>query len=185
MKLSAREISLGWATTAVVLLGVTYWLGAPKLAEWKALLARQADLEREVVLAERLLGQKQNFVDRLAVVREKLPQYTEDKKVMAELLRKLDQPARDSGLELLRRVPMEEEAVHGNLYEVSIRCDWQGELDPLVRFLYEIQLQGANMDISKLNVSPSDSEPDKLKGSFTIDCAYTREGTNNVVPTGP
>ena len=80
-------------------------------------------------------------------------------------------------LTLTRRNPGAERQA-GDLYETAISCDWEGDLEALVNFLYAQQAQGAVSDVRQLSVQPvggRDVPAGHLKGNFTIDYAYRRE----------
>jgi Tfp pilus assembly protein PilO len=170
-----RELVLGWITLVAVILGVTYWVGIPKYRAWKESVAEMETLETRMQHARHLLKRRGQIDKELDAFKEDMPRYPADKQVTAEMLSNLERTARQHGLILLRRDPDKERKLD-DLYEVSIRCSWEGNLEALVRFLYAIQSQGAMMDIRQLTVLPVQKQPGRLKGGFTVDYAYSREG---------
>jgi hypothetical protein len=173
MNISTREMGLAWMTTVVLVLAGTYWFGLPRVTMWKdAVKAREA-LGWKMKEVEHLLGDQTNVNQRLEALRKELPQHPQGKDVTAELLMTLEHTAQEHGLILLRREPEKEKSVD-DLYEVAINCSWEGSLDALVHFLYALQIQGAILDTRQLTVTPGQGGPDRLKGNFTVDCAYTR-----------
>lgn len=174
MKISTRELVLGWVTAVTVLLGVTYWIGEPKAQEWKTTIKARDGLELRKKEAQHLIGGREDINSRFDALREKLPKHPAGKDVTAELLITIERTAQQHGLVLLRREPEQERSV-GDLYEVAINCTWEGELDALAHFLYALQVQGAILDIRQLSATPGPSGPGRLKGNFTVDCAYSRE----------
>lgn len=174
MKFSTRELVLGWVTGVTVLLGVTYWLGQPKAQEWKNAIKARDGLAMRKKEAEHLIGGREDINRRFDAMREQLPKHPAGKDVTAELLITLERTAQQHGLSLLRREPEQERSV-GDLYEVAINCTWEGELEALTRFLYALQVQGAILDIRQLSATPGPGGPGRLKGNFTVDCAYSRE----------
>ena len=177
MRVSNRELILGWLTLAVVLAAGTYWFVAPKFKEWKESTAKMEDISRQIQLTHHRIAQRPTWEAKLGDLRGQLPAHDMNKEVTAELLKNLEQTAREHGLSLLRREPEAEESLGDGLYEVAIHCTWEGELSALVHFLYAIQLQGVILDIRQLTVSPTKGAGEQLKGSFTVDCAYTRRDT--------
>lgn len=173
MKLNPRETFLAWLTGVVVVLGVTYWLLQP---QWQALkdTDRTADaLKARKREADALLERRPEIDKRLNDIRSQLPSHPPGKDVTAEFLRILERLAQQNGLVLLRR-EAEPERHTGDIHEVSINCNWEGTLDALVRFLYALQSQGAMLDVRQLTVSPIPGVGQRLKGTFTVDFAYTR-----------
>jgi hypothetical protein len=54
-------------------------------------------------------------------------------------------------------------------------------LDAIVKFLYDLQSQGAMMDVRKLMMKPHGVAPQGgylMKGRFSLTCAYTKEGVS-------
>ena len=173
MKISTRELGLAWATAMVLILAGTYWFGQPKAKAWKEAAKERQDLQGRMKEIDHLLSDQTNINQRLDALRKQLPSHPQGKDVTAELLMTLEKTAQQHGLVLLRREPEKEKSV-GDLYEVAINCTWESSLDALVHFLYALQIQGAILDIRQLTVTPGQGGPDRLKGNFTVDCAYTR-----------
>ena len=173
MKISGREATLGWVTIVALVLGGTWWFGQPKLQEWKEFATTRATLERRARSAQKLLDEQSDVEQRLAALRQKLPVYPAGRNMAAELLRILDNTARDN-IDLLRRDTQAETSA-GELFEVAITCTWAGDLEALVRFLYALQEQNVILTIRQLAVNPSPGQPGRLGGTFTLDCAYSRE----------
>ncbi|MBP7828950.1 MAG: type 4a pilus biogenesis protein PilO [Kiritimatiellae bacterium] len=174
MKINRREAVLAWCTLVFVVLGGTWWLGQPALQEWRDFSRDSEALQRRKRIAARLMEEQPQIEVRLTELRKKLPLYPANRDVTAEMLRILERTARDTSLGLTRRDPQAEKST-GELFELAIVCQWEAELEALARFLYALQQQDAILDIRKLTVNPVPGQPGRLKGSFTLDCAYSRE----------
>ena len=173
MKMSSRELILGWSTLAILLIGGTLWLGAPLFGEWRSFQREQKELRKRISGTNRLLKQQDGIHTRLEELQTNMPSYPVSSDVTSQLLKTLQKAADQHGLILLRQEPESETQV-GELYEMSIGCNWEGSLPALIRFLYELQAQGAMVDVRQLTVNPSRSGTDKLKGLCKIDYAYSR-----------
>lgn len=171
MKLSPREMVLAWATGTVALLGITFILCAPRLKDWKTLQGKQVEVSRKVEVTQHLLAQGPKWDTRLAEIRKKLPVYAPEKDVTADLLIKIEKIAAAHGLNLASR-DVEKETPKGDMYELAATCKWEGKLESLVRFLFDLQREDAILDVSQLSVSPSEKKG--LRGSFTVYCCYSR-----------
>jgi Tfp pilus assembly protein PilO len=167
---------LVWITGTVALLGLTFILCAPRLKEWKSLQDKQAEAARKVEVTQHLVSQAPRWDARLAEIRKKLPTYAPDKDVTADLLIKIEQIATTHGLILASR-DVEKETVKGDMYELAANCKWEGKLEALVRFLFDLQKEDAILDVSQLSVSPSEKKG--LRGSFTVYCSYSRNVPEN------
>ena len=175
MNMSSREMVLAWLTLVAILLGGSFWLGEPMFKEWKDQRAARSSLNDRQRLAERLLEQKSDIQARWETLRSTMPSYTTAPgvPVTSQLLKKLQQTAQKQSLNLTRVEPDEEVSV-GDLYEVSIGCGWEGNLDALVKFLYEVQAESGMVDVRQITVTPARGDGGMLKGNMTVDYAYTR-----------
>jgi Tfp pilus assembly protein PilO len=184
MKLNTREIGLAWVTAITVILGGTYWFAQPKVQEWKDIDKAMQTLQLKKKESEHLLGGRDDVNRRLDEIRGQLPAHPVGKDVTAELLRMLERTAQQNGVSLLRR-EAERERSAGDIYEVAINCNWEGDLDAVVRFLYALQSQGAILDVRQLTMSPIPGGRVRLKGNCTVDFAYTRSaaGVDSVQTT--
>lgn len=173
MKPSSREVILGGITGIVILIGLSYWFGKPKIEIWKEMIANQKVLKQRIELSERLINQRDQWDKRLDVLRIKLSRHPLDKDVTTDYLKILERVAKDNKLSLIKRRPQKEKH-HGNLYELAIDCTWEGDLDALVRFLYALEQENVTMDTEKLTVTLVKGGKKRLKGTFSLMCVYTR-----------
>jgi len=98
-----------------------------------------------------------------------------DKDVTADSLKEVQRLATMSQLNLRSLEPDKERQVGDlSLYELSITCNWQGSLESLVTFMAHLQARGAVMDVRSINVAPIPKQQGQLKGSFTVDTAFSR-----------
>lgn len=173
LSLSQREARLAVIALAAVLVAVTWLLGEPRYEEWKQSSAEVDLLKRRQATAQRMLDRTDDLNERLRSLRDQLPSHPPEADVTSQLLRNLQQFADEHDLLLLRREPEPEREI-GDLYELAITCTWEGELNALVRFLYALQSQGAIVDVRQLTITPVDGAPNRLRGTLTVDYAYSR-----------
>jgi hypothetical protein len=175
MKLSRRELVLAFVTGSLVLLGASYLLGAPAISRWRAAADQRRRLGDERKVAQRLIAQRGEWEARYQEQRAGIPKHGPSDPVSAVLLKRIEQLATESGLTLTRVQPDKEKSI-GDLYELAIDCAWEGALEPVVRFLYAVQKQGAILDVRQLTMSPGQGAAGRLKGNFTVYFAFSREG---------
>jgi Tfp pilus assembly protein PilO len=178
MKASQREILLGLITLTALLFGLTYWLAGSTIAEQRRIKEDKVRLLRQIELHKRILTEKDGWISRLEELQSQLPVYDDKTAITAELLKLIKRMADEHGLDLVRTQPYREEQ-KGALYELGVSCNWEGKLDALVRFLYELQSQGVRFDVLQLNAQPDAQRDRILKGSMTIDCAYRKGKAEN------
>ncbi len=188
MKIAARELNLIFITLVIIILAGTYLALEPSVQEWSEFREQQEDLQARLDSANVLLDSRPTVEARLSEFRQGLPSYPPGRKVEADLLLALERMAGQHNLVLTRReVDAEREA--GDLFETSITCYWEGDLDALVRFLHAQQTQGAISDVRQLTVQPATGRgeaPGRLRGNFTMDYAYRRDpGESETSPAEP
>lgn len=175
MKLSLREMVMAWLTGIVVLFGLTWWwYWQPQMITWKTAGTAITAARQRIQIAEHLLSRQDEWDARLEDVKKALPAYKGNQEVTSDFLKLLERLASKNGLVLLKARPTPEEPA-GDLYQMTIHYSWEGDLDALVRFLYGLQAEQANLHVRQLNVSPSSKNPQELSGKLSIDFAYTRE----------
>lgn len=170
--MSSREMILAWAAGVCLLGGVTYLLAEPAVREWNTVRARQAEAQHKIDMTRRMLDQGPRWNERLSGLRKRLPSYPADKDVTADLGIRIDNLAKSHDLSITSR-DMDKETAKGEMFELAANCKWEGKLDALVRFLFDLQNEDAILDISQLTATPNDKKV--LRGSFTVYCSYSRQ----------
>lgn len=179
MKLSRREMFIGVATLFVALFAITYWLGGSKIEEHRDMRGDKVRLERQIQLHQRILEEKEGWTARLDELQKQLPVYDRRIHVSGEVQKRIKRIADKSRLDFTQSRSGSENRV-GNLYELSVACNWEGGLEALVRFLYELNEQGLQYDVHDLSIRPDAKRAGILRGDITIACAYLRaEKTEN------
>ncbi|MEI8351151.1 MAG: type 4a pilus biogenesis protein PilO [bacterium] len=171
MRISSREMVLLWITGVVALGGVTYMLVDPQLQEWKSLNGKKSETARQLENQKRLIDQAPTWNAKLAQQKKKLPTHPQGKDVTTDLQILIERLAKANGVNLISR-DAEKETLRGNMYEVAVNCKWEGKLESLTRFLFDLQKEDVILDISQLTVSPNEKKV--LRGGFTVYCSYSR-----------
>jgi len=171
MKVSPREMVLLWMTGVVALAGVTYLMVDPQLKDWKTLDDKKTEALRQVENQKRLIAQAAKWDAKLAEQKKKLPTHPQGKDVTTDLQILIERLAKANGVNLLSR-EAEKETLRGNMYEVAVNCKWEGKLEALTRFLFDLQKEDVILDVSQLTISPNEKKV--LRGGFTVYCSYSR-----------
>lgn len=173
MKISKRETLLGLFALTATLFGLTYWLAGSRIEAQRQMKADKIRLLHQIEVHKRILSGKDSWYKRLEELQAQLPVYDAKTAITAELPKTIKRMADERGLDLTRTQTEREKQV-GTLYELGISCTWEGTLDALVRFLYDLQSQGIRFDVLQLNAQPDAQRDRILKGSMTINCAYRK-----------
>lgn len=173
MKLAPRETMLLVATGAVGLFAGTALLVKPRYQELKECRLARAQLVSETDHDKALVAQRERWAGEFAELSGMLPAYSAGKKMEVHWLSFMDTLAARHGVKIHKRQAGTEKRI-GDVYELPVECrDWEGGLDAIVRFLFELQKEGAMLDIRQLLVKSKGKGV--LRGRFSLYCAYTRE----------
>jgi len=174
MKMTGREATLSLFTVGVALFAGTGMMAGDKIQEWKTTRNGLTNTETRILSARHLLSQERKWAGRFNELREMLPNYPADKKSIDTLwLRKMEEIAVRHGVRITRREVREEKKM-GDVYELPIECrEWEGSLEGIVRFLEDLEKEGAMLDMRQLLIKPKSH--DVLRGRFSLFCAYTKE----------
>ncbi len=173
MNLSRREMVMAVVTLLIVVVGGTLLLGRPLWTKWKNAAVQRQRLADENRLSARLIRQREEVATKLDTIRSRLPRFKPGQPVTAELLKTVKRLADENQVAITRIEPDPEQQV-GDLSEVAIDCQWDATLEGMVKFLYAVQVQGAILDIRQITVAPAQGAAGRLKGNFTVFCAFSR-----------
>ncbi len=175
MKLTQRELVLGLVTLTAALYGGLLYFGSGQLQVW-----RQLRLEREQLLDS--IRRSQSEVEKhpfwsakMDDLQNLMPVFPRDKRMDVHWLSEVEGKATAHELKIFRH-EVGSEQKEGPIYELPVFCRrWEGTLDALVHFLFDLQAEGAMLDVRYLYIRPKDKVIHD--GRFDLYCAYRREGS--------
>ena len=174
MSLTRRELMLAMVTLFAIAFGVLGMQARTRLdlmgekSEQVAKLRRLRDAERE------LISMGAAWRARYDAVREQMPVFEQDRRVDIFWLTRMDTLAEKFGVNIIRR-QVGSETLVGDVYEFPIECrEWDGTLDAITRFLHALQSEGAMLDIRDILIRPHPSVAGRLRGTFSLYCAFMR-----------
>lgn len=175
MKISQREMMLGAATLAAVLIGGTWYGASGKVEAWKTKKIEIANLRLQISRNQAAIKQQDEWMGQLKTLEKDLRIFDKDaRSVSPELMKTIKGISDKYSLNITRNQPHEEKPTD-NLFEMAINCTWEGSVEAVVGFLTELQQQGIRYEIRTLNISPAGKGSGELKGNMVINCAYTRK----------
>ena len=139
--------------------------------DWKEMLGTQADLRWQIEKSRELVAQRDQWETKFAELKKHLPVYPADKKMDVHWLSNMDDLARARNLRIPKRKAGKEKQ-HGQLFEFPIECDWEGSLEAITYFLFDLQKKGGMLDVRQLLIRPKHKQ--LLSGRFSLYCAYSR-----------
>jgi hypothetical protein len=173
MKMSRREAVFGLATGIVALFGLSAIVMKSKIEEWKEIRKAQGKCLEQIQKDRITAGERDRWSKRFEEINKVVPPFPADKKMDVHWLSVMDGLASKDGVVISKRRVGEEKRI-GDLYEIPIECqECEGNLEAVVRFLFDLQEQGAMLDIRQLLLKPKSATA--LRGRFTLYCAYIRQ----------
>ena len=170
---SPKEKNMLMIAVVVVLYAFAALCFKKQLANWKTEQKIYAAAQKKLQDENALIAAKDEWTAKYEKMRDLMPVFPYEKDVDTHWLNIMDSAATRNGFMIARRQTIKEAEV-GDVYELPIDCkDWEGSLESLVQFLYDLNKEGAMLDVRQLFVRPS-TKPGYLKGTFTLDCAYMR-----------
>ena len=183
MNMSGREKAIASITLIVLLYGVLGLLARGRLDAWQAKRTVYREICSTLEQERKLLTQQALWRKNYEAVRSLMPVFPADKQVDTYWLGVMDNAASNNRLNILKRQVGAEQLV-GDVYEMTLDCkEWEGSLEALVHFLYDLESKGVMLDMRSMYIKPNPADRTHLKGSFVIYCAYMRERPANAPKT--
>ena len=122
----------------------------------------------------RLISEKRKWNDDYETEKAAMPSFDVESATDTTWLKMVGEIATKHHIEISNRDAGNETAAD-DVLEMRIKCNWEGALESLVRFMHELENTDKGMfDFSSLTFKPS-AKKGYLKGTFVITCAYMRE----------
>lgn len=170
---TSREKNMLLVAVVAVLYAAAALSYKKQVANWKAAERIYQSAQKKVQEERALIAARDDWSARYEQMRDLMPVFPYDQDVDTYWLNIMDAAASRNGLMIARRQASKEVEV-GDVYELPIECkDWEGTLEALVKFLYDLHQEGAMLDVRQLFIRPA-NRPGYLKGTFTLYCAYMR-----------
>ncbi len=174
--LSNRDKTILLLVVTILLYGgLALMLGKVRV-NWQTAQNKLKAAETRAASQEKVIASRGDWQARYTAQRANIPVFPANKAVETYWLPLMDDMAKTNAVIIAQR-KIDGETDVGEITELSISCrDWEGRLDSLVRFLYDLETQSdAMMDIRQLYIRPHTKTPGRLQGSFTLNCAYIRD----------
>lgn len=170
---TSREKNMLLIAVVVLLYAAAALSYKKQMTNWKAAERIYRSAQKKVQEERALIAARDEWSARYAQMRDLMPVFPYEQDVDTYWLNVMDAAASRNGLMIARRQANKEIEV-GDVYELPIECkDWEGTLEALVKFLYDLHKEGAMLDVRQLFIRPA-NRPGYLKGTFTLYCAYMR-----------
>jgi len=175
VKITQRETMLGICTLCAALYAGLFYLGSGQMDNWRLLREEQAQLWDSIRRSQALVEERGEWEAQMEAMQALMPLFPRDKRMDVHWLSEVEGKATRHDLKILRHEVGSEQR-EGPIFELPVYCRrWEGTLDALVYFLFDLQSEGAMLDVRYLHIKPKDKVIHD--GRFDLFCAYRREGT--------
>ncbi len=182
MTVSPREKALAALTIMALLYGVLGLGVRGRLELWRQKRAAYGELTARRDAQRNLIGQAGEWNRQYDELRALMPAFAPERRVDTYWLGVMDRVASQDGVSIVKRQIGVERRI-GDAFEMPIECkEWEASLDSLVRFLYDLSAEGVMLDVRQMFIKPAPGNPDRLRGSFTLYCAYLRDAAPALSP---
>ena len=173
--LSLRDRALLMILGVVVLYIVAglFWVMSVQ-NKWTVSLKKYRDAVKKYDRENALIAQTDRWNMEYLSEKEKMPMFPDGMDVDTHWMNMMDTLATTNYIAISRR-QNGKEISKGDVFEMPVDVSsWEGSLEGLVKFLWDVQSNGQSMmDVSAITMRPSQKKG-FLKGSFTLTCAYMR-----------
>ena len=142
--------------------------------KWTVSLKKYKDTVKKYERENDLIAETDRWNMEYLSEKEKMPMFPEGEDVDTHWLNMMDNLATTNYIAISRR-QYGKEVAKGDVFELPVEVSgWEGSLEGLVKFLWDVQSNGQSMmDVSAITMRPSQKKG-FLKGTFTLTCAYMR-----------
>lgn len=181
-----NSMSLREKAVVAALVVVLLYLAAGALwfirqeSEWKRSSRAYGKAKKTYVEQRNCIRERNRWNERYETAKSAMPSFTAIQSTDTPWRRKIDNLAEKHNILIASRGTDEQEICKGDIYEmpVSIR-GWQGSLEAIVRFMYELE-SGKNgiFAVKEISMSPINKAKrfsGYLRGDLMITCAYMRD----------
>ena len=179
MSLREKAVLAVIGTILLYGLAVVLWFTMQESA-WKRAAKDYARQVKKYADEEKLIGEKNKWTDAYEMEKSRMPTFdAEAFDTDTTWMRKMDDFAAKYHV-VIAQTEIGDEVEAGDVLERTITVrNFEGSLESLVKFMYELENSEKGMfDMKSLNLKPS-SKKGYLKGNFTITCAYMKRAVSS------
>jgi Tfp pilus assembly protein PilO len=153
MKITKRERGLIGLTVTVIALGINYLLVIPMVRSWRETGDKFVTQQRELSVIQATIQHEEQWRKEYDQLKRSLGEHTESFQETSDVLKKIEEVATSSGVQITSRRTMVEE--DKGVYRVlPVQCAVEATTDSLVHFLFALQTGAGFMSVEQLQVSP-------------------------------
>jgi len=167
MALNKRERGLLAVTIIIVMAVVTWALFLPLIHTWQRLGSETYRQQRELAGYQATVARTPGWQADYNQLREQLGQKVEHYEQMSDVLKKIEEVGRASGVVIQQRRPLAEND-RGVYRELPVQCRVEATMDSLVRFLYSLRTGSGFVSVEQLQIVTQGNNSSVLRCDILI-----------------
>jgi Tfp pilus assembly protein PilO len=178
MKITKRERGLLGLTVTVITLGINYLLVIPLLRSWRETGNKFATQQRELGLIQATIQHEAQWRKEYDQLKRSLGEHTESFQETSDVLKKIEEVATGSGVQITSRRTLVEE--DKGVYRVlPVQCAVEATTDSLVKFLFALQTGAGFVSVEQLQVSPRPENTGILRCDIQVRALAVKGGATH------
>jgi Tfp pilus assembly protein PilO len=175
MKITKRERVLIGFTVTVITVGINYLLVIPLMRSWREAGAKFATERRELGVVQSTIQREPQWRKEYDQLKHSLGAHTESFQETSDVLKKIEEVATGSGVQITsRRTLLEEDK---GVYRVlPVQCAVEASTESLVKFLFALQTGAGFMSVEQLQVSPRPENTGILRCDIQVRALAAKQG---------
>jgi Tfp pilus assembly protein PilO len=175
MKITKRERILVGLTVTVITVGINYLLVLPLVRGWRETGDKFATQQRELGVIRATIQHEAQWRKEYDQLKHSLGEHTESFQETSDVLKKIEEVATGSGVQITsRRTLLEEDK---GVYRVlPVQCAVEATTDSLVKFLFALQTGAGFMSVEQLQVSPRPENTGILRCDIQVRALAAKAG---------
>jgi len=175
MKITKRERGLAVITISAVVLGINYMLVIPLVHSWGDVGNKLVDRGHELEGVKQTIKRKGEWSKQYDELKHGLGQKAGAFQQVSDVLKKIEEVATSSGVQVTSRRPMLEE--NKGVYRVlPVQCAVEATTESLVHFLFALQSGAGFMSVEQLQISPRPENPGILRCDIQLRALAAKGG---------
>jgi Tfp pilus assembly protein PilO len=175
MKITKRERGLFAITITVVVIVINYLLVIPLVRGWQDTGARLKTGQRQLTVIQATIKLGPQWHKQYDELRQSLGSRTENFQQISDVLKKIEEVATSSGVQVTSRRPMSEE--DKGVYRVlPVQCAVEATTGSLVKFLFALQTGAGFVSVEQLQISPRPENPGILRCDVQVRALAAKQG---------
>ena len=175
MTLRQKAVVAALVVVALYVGAALFWFLSAE-SSWKKAADRYETAKLTYLKEEKLISEKAKWDDAYKTEKSAMPVFAAGKATDTTWLARVDSLATTNLVQISQKNGAKETPETDDVTVLPIDASWDASLEALVKFLHALENSEEGLfAVTKLSFRPSQKQG-YLRGTFTLNCAYMREG---------